>query len=263
MRVGLISGTGGYTWPGLEGACGQMVGNRYGEVILTESHIGGVEVVHLCRHGTGHARLSNQIEHWANLAALLDAGVDAVISTTVCGALHPGLGPGSLVVFDDLYFPSNRLPDGSPCTWHDRPGKAGRAHWIFDRPFSEPIRQAPIDAPEAVGVDVQPRGCYGHVDGPRFNCRTEIAALAAALGVVAVNQTLGPEVVLAGEAGQPMAAVGYVTDYTNGIGPAPEPLEAMAGRLADAPRVLASVVAEALGRLDKPTPSGTVYRFDR
>jgi 5'-methylthioadenosine phosphorylase len=50
-------------------------------------------------------------------------------------------------------------------------------------------------------------GCYGHVEGPRFNTRTEIAALAAA-GVVAVSQTAGPEVVLAAEAELPMALVG-------------------------------------------------------
>ena len=42
------------------------------------------------------------------------------------------------------------------------------------------------------GVPVRDGGCYGHVDGPRFNTAAEIHALAAA-GVTAVSQTAGPE----------------------------------------------------------------------
>ena len=47
-------------------------------------------------------------------------------------------------------------------------------------------------------------GCYGHVDGPRFNTKAEIRGLAPA-GVTAVSQTAGPETVLAGEAELPFA----------------------------------------------------------
>ena len=59
-------------------------------------------------------------------------------------------------------------------------------------------------------------GCYGHVDGPRFNTRTEIAH-ARGGGVTAVSQTAGPETVLAGEAEIPYALLGYATDYANGV----------------------------------------------
>lgn len=189
-----------------------MVRNRWGQVAGIEGRVAGIEVVHVCRHGPAHVRLSNQVNHRANLRALLDAEVDAVIATTACGALDPGLEPGSLVVFDDLYFPSNRLPDGSLCTWHVSAGEAGRGHWMFEQPFSEGLRQTLIDAAVTLGVSA------------RFNTRAEIAALAR-LGVTAISQTLGPEVVLAGEAELPIAAVGYVTDYANGVGPEPEPAE--------------------------------------
>jgi len=121
--------------------------------------------------------------------------------------VHHDLALGSLVVFDDLYFPSNRLPDGTLCTWYQKAGQSGRGHWIFDRPFSEAIRSGLIDAALRGGLSLESTGCYGHVEGPRFNTRTEIAALAAA-GVVAVSQTAGPEVVLAAEAELPMALVG-------------------------------------------------------
>lgn len=261
MRVGLISGTGGYDWPGLEDRRARSVRNDHGEVTLTEGTISGVEVVHLCRHGAAHNRLSNHVDHRANLRALIDAGADALLSTTVCGAVDAQLPLGTLVVFDDLHFPSNRLPDGTLCTWHAEPGAAGRGHWIFDRPFSEPLRQALLEGAARAGVAASGRGCYGHVDGPRFNSRSEIAALRAA-GVSAVSQTVGPEAVLAGEAEVPLAAIGYLTDYANGVIPEPEPVEALTRRIAEAPRVLAAVVDAALPLIGQPPgPTGTVLRL--
>ena len=260
MKIGVISGTGGYNWPGLEGCESRTARNPYGEALLTEGRINGVDVVHLCRHGSDHARLSNQVEHRANLRALIDAGVGAIVSTTVCGAVSAALGLGTLVVFDDLHFPSNRLPDGSLCTWHDTPGATGRGHWIFDRPFNEGLRRALIDSARAGGPGAQDTGCYGHVDGPRFNSRTEIAALAA-VGVCAVSQTVGPETVLAGEAEVPFAAVGYLTDYANGVIPEPEPVSALTARIAEAPGILAAAVAGALPRIGGLDPTGTMLRL--
>jgi 5'-methylthioadenosine phosphorylase len=259
MRAGLISGSGSYTWPGLLEPQARTVATAYGDVDVTEGQVAGVEVVHLSRHGAGHARLSHQVRHLANLAALRECHVDVLVSMTVCGAVDPSLTPGSLVVFDDLYFPGNRLPDGTPCTWFDQPGAAGRGHWILDTPYSEQVRAALLSA-EVPGTEVVDRGCYGQVDGPRFNTRTEIAALAA-VGVSAVSQTAAPEVVLAGEAELPMALVGFVTDYANGVATTPEPVEALLERMAASTNAFATLVKGALPRLSEPTAPGTVYRF--
>ncbi|KUL35484.1 MTAP family purine nucleoside phosphorylase [Streptomyces regalis] len=261
MRIGVITGSGSYDWPHLEGATARTVTTEHGEVQVTEGHLKGTDVVHLSRHGRGHRRLSHQVDHKANLAALRARGVDALISLTVCGAVDPAVAPGSLVVFDDLYFPSNRLPDGSPCTWYDTPGQPGRGHWIFDRPFSEPLRQGLINAAGQLGTPVVAQGVYGHVDGPRFNSRSEIAALRAA-GVSAVSQTAGPEAVLAGEAELPLALVGFVTDYANGVAPEPEPVEALLERMAASKQIFADLVARAVPELGAVAPAGFVYRFD-
>ncbi|KUO15806.1 MTAP family purine nucleoside phosphorylase [Streptomyces dysideae] len=261
MRMGVITGSGSYDWPHLEGAAELTVTTDHGAVTVTEGRLGDAQVVQLSRHGAGHHRLSSQVDHKANLAALLARETDAVVSFTVCGSLDPDLRPGSLVVFDDLYFPTNRLPDGTPCTWYDMPGAAGRGHWIFDRPFSEPLRQALITAAEQTGVPVAPRGVYGHVDGPRFNSRPEVAALAAA-GVSAISQTAGPEVVLAGEAELPMALVGFVTDYANGVAAEPEPVQALLDRMAASKEVFATLAGHALPSLEGVGGAGFVYRFD-
>lgn len=261
MRVGIISGSGSYEWPDLDGATLQPVQTRYGTVEATTGTVAGVEVVHVSRHGAGHRRLSNHIEHKANLAALREAGVTAVVSLTVCGALDPAVEAGSLIAFDDLYFPGNRLPDGTLCTWYDTPGEAGRGHWIFDRPMSEPVRRALLDAAHTVGTPIVDGGCYGHVEGPRFNSRSEVAALRAA-GVSAVSQTAGPEVVLAGEAELPLAVLGFVTDHATGVLPEPLPVQRLVELMQASTQVFAAVVNSALPAISDPLPPGFVYRFD-
>ena len=261
MLIGLISGSGSEHWPGLEQEQQRTAETAYGPVELVSGRVGEVDVVHLSRHGPSHRRLSNHVGHKANLSALISAGADAAISCTVCGSVDPSVTPGSLVVFDDLYFPSNRLPDGSLCTWHDEAGGAGRGHWIFDRPFSEPLRQVLVRAGEELDTALVDGGVYGHVDGPRFNTRAEITALAR-VGVSALSQTAGPEAVLAGEAGLPYVLVGFVTDYANGVTDEPEALEELLARVARSGDRFASLVAAALPQLsaDDLAPAGAVHR---
>ena len=261
MRVGVISGSGMDDWPGLVDPSPRQVCTRYGTVEVTAGLVADVEVAHVSRHGAGHVRLSNHVAHKANLAALRDYGVDCVVSLTVCGAIDPAIELGSLVVFDDLYFPGNRLPDGTLCTWYDTPGEAGRGHWIFDSPFSDPLRGALIAAARDCGVAVIGDGCYGHVEGPRFNTRAEIAALHSA-GVTAVSQTAGPEIVLAGEAELPLALLGYVTDHANGVAGKPQPVEQQVEKMRASVETFARVVKSALPRVYEFPPTGLVHRFD-
>jgi 5'-methylthioadenosine phosphorylase len=249
MRIGIITGSGTYALPGLDADAPREVATPFGPALVSEGSLAGAEVLHVSRHGEGHRRLSSAVTHQANLAALRDLGAGAILAATVCGALDPGLELGSLVVFDDLHFPSNRLPDGSLCTFHVQPGAPGRGHWIFDRPFAEPLRAALLDAARETGGAVRDRGTYGHVDGPRFNTRSEIAALAAA-GVTAVSQTAGPETVLAGEAGIPFGLVGYATDYANGVRPDdPTPVAELVRLVEASTRTFADVFTSAMARL--------------
>ena len=147
-----------------------------------------------------------------------------MLAVTVCGSLDPELELGSLIVFDDLHFLANRLGDGALCTLYDEPGMKGRGHWIFERPFSDGLRAALLAGAREAARPVRDGGCYGHVDGPRFNTRTEIRMLQAC-GVTAVSQTAGPETVLCGEAELPYALIGYATDYANGVATEPTPVQ--------------------------------------
>jgi purine nucleoside phosphorylase len=184
---------------------------------------------------------------------------------TVCGALDTTLRLGSLVVFDDLYFIANRLPDGSLCSLYDEPGARGRGHWVFDAPFSTELRSALLDGALAAGLEARDGGCYGHVDGPRFNSRSEIASLRG-MGVTAVSQTAGPEVVLAGEAQLPYALLGYATDYANGVAAEPTSVEELLRLLRASTLSLDATLAAAIDvlarRTSPPEPTGTMLRFD-
>jgi purine nucleoside phosphorylase len=262
MEIGVITGSGTYALPGFDGGGPERVATAWGDALVSRGTLAGVRVAHVSRHGEGHVRLSNHVAHRANVAALAELGVDAVIAVTVCGALDAGIELGSLVCFDDLHFPVNRLPDGSLCTFYAEPGDPRRGHWIYDDPYAPALRAALLGAAAGCGLPMRDGGCYGHVDGPRFNTKAEIRGLAAA-GVTAVSQTAGPETVLAGEAELPFALVGYATDYANGVHPEATPVERLLELIAASTETFARVLAEALPRIDAAAlaPSGIVYRF--
>ena len=262
MKVGVLTGTGTYALePGA--AAPRTVATPYGAALVTAANVGGVEVLHVSRHEEGHRRLSNQVQHRANIWALRELGADCAIATTVCGAVDASVPLGSLVVFDDLHFLANRLSDGSLCTLYDQPGDRMRGHWIYESPFSEGLRAALLAACRSAGVPARDGGCYGHVDGPRFNTRAEIRSLVAA-GVTAVSQTAGPETVLAGEAELPYALLGYATDYANGIKEEATPVAELLRLIGASGEVFGAVLAEALPLVAEAdlTPPGVIYRFE-
>jgi purine nucleoside phosphorylase len=264
MLVGIITGSGTHALPDFEDAAPGRIDTPWGAADVTRGRFAGVDAVHLSRHGEGHVRLSNQVNHRANIAALKEAGCAAVVGCTACGAVDGDIPLGSLVMFDDLHFLANRLADGSICSFHTEEGDPERGHWIYEGPFCEPLRGALVVAAREAGIEARDGGCYGHVDGPRGNTRTEIAQLAAA-GVTAVSQTAGPETVLCGEAELPYALMGFATDYANGVKERATPVEALIRLMAESTGRFAAVLAAALPRLDAETlpPAGVVYRFEQ
>jgi purine nucleoside phosphorylase len=262
-KIGVITGTGTHALPGFEGSSPEPFATRFGETFVAHGRIGEVEVLHVSRHGEGHKRLSNHVAHRANVVALKELGAGCVVAVTVCGAVDASVPLGSLIVFDDLHFAANRLADGSLCTFYDTPGDRLRGHWIYESPFSEEVRAALLEACRDTGVTARDGGCYGHVDGPRFNTRAEIRSLALA-GVTAVSQTAGPEAVLCGEAQLPFALLGYATDYANGVTDEPTPVDELLRLIGTSTEVFAAVLAAVLPKLAtrEAAPPGVMYRVE-
>jgi purine nucleoside phosphorylase len=268
MAIGIITGSGTHTLPGFAGPRAEEVATPFGSVEVVAGSLGGVDVLHVSRHGAGHVRLSHQVTHRANIWALRELGADAVIGCTACGAVDPSLQLGSLVVFDDLWFASNRLPDGSLCTFFVEPGERERGHWVLHGgPFSGGVRAALVAGAALGGVPARDGGVYGHVDGPRFNTPVEIAQLASA-GVTAVSQTGGPETVLCGELELPYALIGFVTDYANEVIPGePTPVQTLSRLMGESSGIFAAVLQGAVrwlaeaDRIGSLAPGGTMLRL--
>jgi purine nucleoside phosphorylase len=263
MPIGIITGSGTYALPGFESSGPEPVATQWGEALVSRGTFAGADVLHVSRHGEGHVRLSNQVTHRANIAALAALGADGVLAVTVCGAVDPTVELGSLTCFDDLHFVGNRLGNGELCTFYPEAGDPRRGHWIFEDPFSHELRRALLEGAREAGVPVRDGGCYGHVDGPRFNTRAEIRGLAAC-GVTHVSQTGGPEAVLCGEAELPYALLGYATDYANGVKDEATPVQMLLDMMAASTSTFAAVLAAAVPRAaaaDLPA-TGTVYRFE-
>lgn len=264
MPIGIITGSGTHALPGFEDGEERAVVTPWGEAQVVSGTYGGVAVLHVSRHGLGHVRLSSGVNHRANIWALRSLGASAVIGCTACGAVDASLELGSLVIFDDLHFPANRLPSGELCTFFTAEGDPERAHWILHGgPFSEGVRSALEGAAAAAGFRARGHGTYGHVDGPRFNTPSEIAQLAAC-GVSAVSQTGGPETVLCGELGLAFGLVGFVTDYANEVVPGvPTPVATLAELMGRSTTVFGGLLRAALPRIeaDPPVPAGTVFRI--
>jgi purine nucleoside phosphorylase len=262
VALGIITGSGTYSLPSFEGEAPQPLGTEWGDAYVSRGQVAGIEVLHVSRHGEGHVRLSNHVTHQANIAALKRLGAVGAIAVTVCGAVDPEVELGSLICFDDLHFLANRLPDGSICSFHQDAGHRERGHWIFDDPYSPALRAALLAGAADAGLPMRDGGCYGHVDGPRFNTKAEIRALAAC-GVTAVSQTAGPETVLAGEAELPFALVGCATDYANGVHAEPTPvselLELIAASSASFARLLEAAVPKVAAA--QLAPVGVIHRF--
>src|SRR5256885_9766148 len=120
-RLGIITGSGTYSLGGFESVAPRDVPTPFGTVHVNTGHLAGRDVVHVSRHLEGHRRLSSQVTHQANISALKQLRVDAVLAVAVGGACDPAVEPGSLVVFHHLHFPAHPPPGRPLCPPHNPP----------------------------------------------------------------------------------------------------------------------------------------------
>jgi len=257
VDLAVISGSGFYDFPGLKIAEEKNVSTRYGDVTVPTGNWGNKKIAFIARHGTGHSLLPNMINYRANLLALKALDARAVIATTVCGVLDASIPLAKPVVFSDLYFPENRLPDGPLCSIFDDRGSPERGHLIFARPFSNDLRKQVIEAADEPLTEA----VYAHVNGPRFNSKPEIRALRKHASFI--SQTAGPEIVIAGELEIPIALLGFGIDYANGVSDPSTPVEVLRSNLLKSKGIFLSIIKKMLKNYEIPEFEGFIYRFDQ
>jgi len=256
IDLAIISGTGFYDLTDLEEGENLSIETRYGLATVRKGILGGKKVAFIARHGKKHGILPNLINYRANFLALKKLETKAVVSTTVCGVLDSSLPLAKLAVFEDMYFLDNRLPNGEVCTIYDEIGQKERGHYIFDKPFSQDLREQVIAAAEDPITDA----VYAYANGPRFNSRSEINMLSN--HATFVSQTAGPEIILAGELEMPCALLGFGVDYANGVSGVPTPVDVLKENIQRCKEVFESVMMKLIKNFQEPGYQGFIYRFE-
>ena len=207
-EIGVIGGSGFYAF--LDGAQQVEVQTPYGApsdpVVVGE--VAGRSVAFLPRHGTAHHLPPHQIPYRANRWALRSRGVRQVLAPCAGGGLRADLGPGALVVPDQLVDRTN----GRAQTFHD----TGAVHVSFADPYCPTGRATAVTAATAAGWPVTDGGTMVVIEGPRFSTRAE-SQWYAAQGWSVVNMTGHPEAVLARELALCYTAIAMVTDLDAGV----------------------------------------------
>ena len=206
--IGVIGGSGLYAL--LDDAREVTVDTPFGPPSdpLVVGELGGRPVAFVPRHGRDHRFPPHRIPYRANLWALRSLGVCQVLAPCAVGGLRPELGPGSLVVPDQLVDRTS----GRPQTFHD----TGAVHVPFADPYCPTGRRAAVACAGEAGWPVSDGGTMVVVEGPRFSTRAE-SQWFAAQGWSVVNMTGHPEAVLARELALCYTAIALVTDLDAGI----------------------------------------------
>ncbi len=250
--VAVITGSGFYDFAELENLREVEIVTPHGVV---QAHVGICDdrsVLFIARHKKNHALLSSMINHKANIHACGQAQVKVIIATSIVGLTNPALPLARLLIFNDIFYPDNRLPDGSNCTFFTEESQAGRGHYLFESPF--------FDVSKVLkGKDVIAGLTYAYVNGPRLNSKKEIKFIAGYAD--AVSQTAGPEAILAGELEIPYVLLGYGVDYANGVQSEATPIDVLTENMHLSKQVFARAIRMLLAH-EKYQFNGLVYRFD-
>jgi 5'-methylthioadenosine phosphorylase len=178
------------------------------DVVVGE--VEGRRVAFLARHGKGHRFQPHAVNYRANLWALRSLGVRQVLAPCAVGSLRPELGPGAIVVPDQVV----------DRTWGREhtvyAGEGQVVHVAFADPFCPRGRSVVAAAATAAGHQVAAHGTLVVINGPRFSSKAESQSHQAA-GWSIVGMTTMPEAAIARELAMCFTTVALVTDHDAGV----------------------------------------------
>jgi 5'-methylthioadenosine phosphorylase len=209
-EIGIIGGSGFYEF--FTDAEHVRVETPFGDPSddLVLGEVAGRRVAFLARHGQGHRFPPHRVNYRANLWALRSVGVRQVLAPCAVGSLKRELGPGTLVVPDQVV----------DRTW-------GRAHTVYDEigpvvhvGFADPYcprgRAAVTQVVQEAGLPMAGTGTLVVINGPRFSSRAESQWHQQA-GWSVVGMTGMPEASVARELAMCFTTVAMVTDHDAGV----------------------------------------------
>ena len=207
-EIGVIGGSGFYSLASdLEEV---VVETPYGlpSDALAIGTVAGRSVAFLPRHGRDHRFPPHKINYRANLWALRSIGVRQVLAPCAVGGLRADLGPGTLVVPDQLVDrTTSRIQ-----TYYDE----GAVHVSMADPYCVNGREVVLNAAGANRWSPIDGGTLVVIEGPRFSTRAE-SRWYTDNGWSIVGMTGHPEAVMARELALCYTAIALVTDLDAGV----------------------------------------------
>ena len=206
----MIGGSGFYSL--LTDARTVPVSTPYGEPSdpLSIGMLGDRRVAFIPRHGADHRYPPHRVPYRANLWALASVGVRQVVTSSAVGSLTPSLGPGRLVLPDQILDRTW----GRPHTYSDT--DTGVAHLSFADPFCPTGRAAALRAAPDAGLELADGGTVVVINGPRFSTRAESLEYQRT-GAAIIGMTGMPEAALARELALCFTSICLVTDLDAGV----------------------------------------------
>lgn len=208
-EIGVIGGSGFYALS--DHLTDVVIDTPYGSTSdpISVGEVFGRRVAFLARHGREHQFPPHRVPYRANLWALHSLGVRQVLAPCAVGSLRPELGPGALIIPDQLVDRTS----GRASTFFDGPVTH---HANFADPFCPELRTHAAAAATTGAWPLTDAGTMVVIEGPRFSTRAESQWYAGA-GWSLVNMTALPEAALARELGMCFVSVALVTDRDAGV----------------------------------------------
>jgi 5'-methylthioadenosine phosphorylase len=212
--LAIIGGSGLTRLSTLSIAHREVVRTPYGEPssALVFGQLAGRDVVFMARHGHGHTIPPHRVNYRANIWALKQRGVDAILAVASVGAISNRYAPGDLVLAHQLIDYTH----GREHTFFDG-GDRQVVHVDFTQPYSPELRERCLAAAREAKIDIHDGGVYGAVSGPRLETAAEIDRMERD-GATLVGMTGMPEAVLARELGIAYASIAVVVNHAAGRG---------------------------------------------
>ena len=171
MAIGILTGSGTYALPGLRELGAAAGVHAVGRGAASRAERGRASRSCTSRAtAPGHPRLSNHVTHRANIAALKAAGATGVLAVTVCGAVDP-VAPSSARWSASTTCTSSPTGCRTARCARSSPSRARASAATGSTRARSRRTCAPRCWPARPrrACAVRDGGCYGHVDGPRFN----------------------------------------------------------------------------------------------
>jgi 5'-methylthioadenosine phosphorylase len=209
-EIGVIGGSGFYSW--LDDAHEVTVETPFGPPSdpVTIGEVAGRPVAFVPRHGHDHRFAPHRVNYRANLWALRAVGVRQVLAPCAVGSMRTDLGPGSLVIPDQVVDRTW----GRPHTLYDEVGPV--VHVSFADPYCPRGRKAVLTGAADQAWPATDGATLVVINGPRFSTRAE-SRWHAALGGDLVGMTGMPEASIARELALCYTSIAVVTDHDAGV----------------------------------------------